>query len=289
MPRERASRWSIPRRSRWMTSRSTPHRVLGSCFLAPRSGSAGDRDRRRASAADTKLAKPLTRTCPKPLTTTCPSTVSGEGRVAGLAQVNGEAPGGSGGRAVGCVVAAVVPEVPGGEAEEERSAVVVRVVADGAVGRVFPERGGSVESREAATDRGLAGAAVAVAGEQGDCLPGRLRLAFVVPGGSEASQLGRDGERAAPGSGEDGAVAGEPAEVGAADVVRAAREDGDDDQRGELAVRGLVGQRRGAGDGGVELAGSGLAEAVLEDAVEASRLVSTPARWRASSAARMRT
>jgi hypothetical protein len=50
--------------------------------------------------------------------------------------------------------------------------------------------------------------------------------------------------------------------------VRAAHEYGDGDQRGELRVGGLVGECRGAGDGGVELAGSGLAEAVLEDAVD---------------------
>jgi hypothetical protein len=51
----------------------------------------------------------------------------------------------------------------------------------------------------------------------------------VVPCGEEAAELGRDGERAAPGSGKDGAVAGESAQVGQAEVVRAARECGDGD------------------------------------------------------------
>jgi hypothetical protein len=95
---------------------------------------------------------------------------------------------------------------------------------------------------------------------------------LVVPGGEEASELGRDGERAAPGSGDDGAVAGESAEVGEADVVRAARDHGDGDQRAELRVGSLVGQGDRAGDGGVELAGAGLAEAVLEDTVDGAHV-----------------
>lgn len=41
---------------------------------------------------------------------------------------------------------------------------------------------------------------------------------MLVVGGEEAAQLGRDGEHAAPWSDEDGAVGGESAEVGVADV-----------------------------------------------------------------------
>lgn len=107
----------------------------------------------------------------------------------------------------------------------------------------------------------------AVAGEQRYDARTRQRFSLDVPGWRGTTELGRDGAPAGPGSGEDGAIAGEPAEIGEADVVRATREHRDGDQRGELRVRRWDGQR-GAGDRGVELAGSGLAEARLEDAVD---------------------
>ena len=79
-----------------------------------------------------------------------------------------------------------------------------------------------MESGEAAADRGLADASVAVAGEQRQWSAVGMACALVVPGGEEAAEFGRDGEHAAVGPGQDGAVAGEAAEVRMADVVGAA-------------------------------------------------------------------
>jgi acyl-CoA synthetase (AMP-forming)/AMP-acid ligase II len=162
--------------------------------------------------------------------------VSGAGRVAGLTQVEWQSCGRRRSGACGVVVE-FVPEVPGAVVEEQGAAVGARAFADRDVGRVFPERRGCVESSEAAADGGLADASVAVAGEERQLSAGGLSHALALPGGEEVSQLGWNGEHATVRSDEDGAVAGEASEVGVAQVVRAASEDGDGDQRHGLRVR----------------------------------------------------
>jgi hypothetical protein len=154
---------------------------------------------------------------------------------------------------------------------------------------VFPERGGGVESGEAAADRGLAGAAVAVAREQRYRTGARQWFAFVVPGGEEAAELGRDGERTAPWSSQDGAVARESAQVGQAEVVRAACEHGDGDQRGELWSGVWSASAAARATAALSSQGRVSPKQCSKTRSTASMLVSTPARSKAPSAARMRT